>query len=137
MRKMYKVSRVNGNKVDIIPYDESSCSTCSGSCSGCRVVIQAGNPKGFDLQPGMTVQANVYTSFQAFCNVIALLIPLVCAIAGFFLSPVLASILSLEATESFKAFCVLFFLFIPSLVIFLLTRKRSELIELQITGIIQ
>ena len=137
MKKVYKVSRVNAENVDIIPFDESACSTCQGSCSGCRVVIQAKNPKGFDLKPGMTVKANVSTAFQAFCNLIALIIPILCAVAGFFLSPYVAGLFHLEATESFKAFCVLLFLFVPAAVIFILTRKRSELVELQITSVVE
>jgi len=137
MRKLYKVSRVNEKNVDIIPYDESSCSTCSGSCSaGCRVVLQARNPKHLELKPGMTVKANVSTGFQAFCNIIALLVPVLCAAAGFFLAPHIASVFNAELTESFKAFCVLIFLFVPAAVIFAFTRKRSELIELQITSVI-
>lgn len=135
MRKIYKVSRINENNVDIIPYDESACSTCSGSCSGCRVVLQARNPKNLELKPGMTVKASVSTAFQAFCNVIALIIPVLFAVAGFFLSPCLASVFHAELTESFKAFCVLAFLFVPAAVIFVLTRKRSDLVELQITAI--
>lgn len=135
MRKIYKVSRVNENNVDIIPYDESACSTCSGSCSGCHVVLQARNPKKLELKPGMTVKANVSTGFQAFCNVIALLVPVLFAVVGFFLAPALASVFHAELTESFKAFCVLAFLFVPAAVIFVLTRKRSDLVELQITAI--
>ncbi len=136
MRKIYKVSRVNENNVDIIPFDESACSTCSGSCSGCNVVIQAKNPKGLELKTGMKVKANVSTAFQSFCNVIALVVPIVFAVFGFFAAPVLAGFFNAELTESFKAFCVLAFLFVPALLIFLFTRKRSELVELQITGII-
>lgn len=137
MRKIYKVSKVNETNVDIIPYDENACSTCSGTCSaGCRVVLQAKNPKGFELKPGMTVKANISTAFQSFCNVMALVIPILCAVAGFFAAPRLAVLFNAELTEAFKAVTVLAFLFVPALVIFLVTRKRSELIELQITGIL-
>lgn len=136
MRKVYKVSKVNENNVDIIPYDESACSTCSGTCSGCHVVLQAKNPKGLDLKPGMTVKANVSTAFQSFCNVLALVVPILCAVAGFFAAPHLAVFFKAELTEAFKAGIVLAFLFVPALIIFVLTRKRSELIELQITGIL-
>ncbi|MCQ2573373.1 MAG: SoxR reducing system RseC family protein [Treponema sp.] len=136
MKKIYKVSRVNETNVDIIPYDENACATCSGSCSGCHVVLQAKNPKGFELKPGMTVKANVSTGFQSFCNVIALVLPIMFAVAGFFLAPSLANLFHAELTETFKAFTVILFLFVPALVIFLLTRKRSELVELQITSLI-
>lgn len=137
MRKIYKVSRVNEKNVDIIPYDENACSTCTGSCSsGCHVVLQAKNPKGLELKTGMTVKANVSTGFQSFCNVIALVVPILGAVCGFLCAPFLARTFNAELTESFKAFCVLAFLFIPGAVIFAFTRKRSELIELQITSVI-
>ncbi|MCQ2597707.1 MAG: SoxR reducing system RseC family protein [Treponema sp.] len=136
MRKIFKVSKVTENNVDIIPYDENACSTCSGSCSSCRVVLQAKNPKGFELKPGMTVKANVSTAFQSFCNVLALVVPILCAVAGFFAASPLAALFNVEKTEAFTAGIVLAFLFVPALVIFIITRKRSELIELQITEII-
>lgn len=136
MRKIFKVSKVTENNVDIIPYDENACSTCSGSCSSCRVVLQAKNPKGFELKPGMTVKANVSTAFQSFCNVLALVVPILCAVAGFFAASPLAALFNVEKTEAFTAGIVLAFLFVPALVIFTITRKRSELIELQITEII-
>lgn len=136
MRKIFKVSKVTENNVDIIPYDENACSTCSGSCSSCRVVLQAKNPKGFELKPGMTVKANVSTAFQSFCNFLALVVPILCAVAGFFAASPLAALFNVEKTEAFTAGIVLAFLFVPALVIFTITRKRSELIELQITEII-
>lgn len=135
MKKLYKVSRVVEDKVEIIPYDKSACSNCSSSCSGCRVVLTARNPKKLELKTGMTVTASVLTAFQGFCNVIALFIPVLSAIGGFFLSSPIATLFKTENTESFKALCVLVFLFVPGLIIFLLTRKRSGLIELQVTGI--
>ena len=137
MRKIYKVSHVNETNVDIIPFDVDACSTCKGSCAGCHVVIQAKNPKGLKLEPGMTVKANVSTAFQSFCNVVALVVPIFLAATGFFLAPSLARFFNMSLTESFKGTCVLIFLFIPAIIIFLFTRKRSDLVELQITGIIQ
>ncbi len=137
MRKIYKVSSVKGNDVEIIPYDEGACQTCSGSCSGCRVVLQAKNPKGLELKTGMVVKANVSTGFQAFCNLLALIVPVLCAVAGFFCAPFIADLFKTELTESLKAGTVLFFLFIPALFIFIHTRKRSDLVELQITGVIE
>ncbi|MCF0241715.1 MAG: SoxR reducing system RseC family protein [Treponema sp.] len=137
MKKLYKVSRVIEDKVEIIPFDKETCSNCSSSCNGCKVVLTAQNNRRLDLKPGMTVTANVLTSFQAFCNVITLLVPVLCAVGGFFLSDFFAGVLKVEATEGFKAVCVLAGLFIPGIIIFFFTRNKSNLVELQITGIVK
>ena len=134
-KRLYKVRAVHEDSVEVVPYSETDCSGCAGSCSSCTISLTALTPKHFELKPGMTVRSNISTPLQSALNISALLVPILCAVLGFLFSEKIASLINASATETFKAVVVLVFLFVPSCIIFLFTRHRSELVQLQITKI--
>lgn len=136
-RRVYKVRKVLEDCIEIVPFDESQCAGCQGSCSECHeIILTATNPKKLELKPGMKVRTNISTPLQKITNALALLVPVAGAVAGFFVSSPFAEFLKKENTESFKSSCVLIGLAIPALIIFIATRKKSSVINLQISQIL-
>lgn len=134
-KNLYKVRAVHEDFVEVVPYSETECAGCSSSCATCGISLTALNPKCLELKPGMTVHSNISTPLQSFLNIAALAVPMIFAVAGFFLSKPIADFFNATLTETFKAVTVLVFLFVPSIIIFAFTRHKSELVQLQITGI--
>lgn len=134
MKKQFMVKEIlpSGDLL-LIPFDKDGCAGCGGSCSGCRVVITAGNKKNLPVKVGCLVSLNYATSLQKVFNACTIAVPFICAILCFVFTKPLASLFHLPLTENFKSVATLAGFVIPAILLFVCTKCRKSLTELQIT----
>lgn len=73
------------------------------------------------------------TKLQIIIHTLCLILPVAAAFAGYFLAPAIWNFFSKEkATELFKFICSIAFFLIPTLIIFILTRKSNPVMNIEI-----
>jgi len=127
MRDAAQVLEVKQNgSVLVIPFITNACISCTNSGCGKRgSPFTAANPNGLPLAPGMTVRISAKKRYQALQALTALCVPLVCAAAGWFVSAKLAVFAGMRVHEWVHALGVLAGIFIPSVIIALISRFKK------------
>jgi len=73
------------------------------------------------------------TNLKRLVHTLCLVIPILMAIAGFFLADPIWSLFSKnKATELFKFLCSIAFFIIPTIIIFILSRKENPVMKIRI-----
>ncbi|MBP3710137.1 MAG: SoxR reducing system RseC family protein [Treponema sp.] len=136
MNTLYIVETVNGNAATVRPAENaSSCATCSANCSSCDISFTAANTKRFKLTPGQKVKIKLSARHEARQGFFSLIIPVACAICGFFAASPVAMLFGKEANENMRAFFVLLFLAISCIAVMLISRKKMNAEKIEIAAI--
>ena len=123
---MYKkgiVVKVEGNQVTVLPFVKDACASCSQNCKERGESYTVANPQNLKVEKGTVVGITAEKKMEALQGLISLLLPFLCAVLGFMLSPAVAKVFSLPLSEGTKALCTLSFLLISSALVLLITRK--------------
>lgn len=121
----------------VIPLLSDTCINCnSPTCAKRGTPFLATNPHNLDLHPGDVVKIEAPASIQLAQGIFSLLLPILGAVAGFFLAAPLATALGREPTEAMRAGGVLLMLILTTLIIFILSKTLLKLTKPQVTAII-
>ena len=136
MRDKARVLSINQNAtVQVLPILKDTCINCnSGSCAKGVKPFTVSNPFGLPLKPGMTVRIAAKKSRQAVQAFGALCVTIICAVGGWFAADMYIPYFGSRTAESVHAAGVLAGLFIPALIIFIVSKYRhpayGEVVEI-------
>lgn len=104
------------------PVLSPNCATCGHTCEKASIEYAVSNPRNLEIRKGSIVELAPSSFIQGLSGILSLLLPFFCAIAGYFLSPSVASLFGTPVTDGIRAACVLSFLLISGTAVFLITR---------------
>ena len=125
MRDSAKILSIGKNgSVTVLPVIKDACISCSRtSCAKAGTPFTVMNTRSLDVKPGMTVRIAAKKSSQAVQALTALLLPVACAVGGWFAANALAATMNISSGEWLQAIGVLLGIFVPSGIIFLISRR--------------
>ncbi len=125
MRDSAKILSVGENgRVTVLPVIKDACISCSRtSCAKAGTPFTVVNSRSLNISPGMTVRIAAKKSSQAVQALIALVLPIVCATGGWFAANAFAAAMNISSGEWLQALGVLLGIFVPSGIIFLISRR--------------
>lgn len=122
----------------VTPLLGDTCINCNKpSCARKGTPFRAANPNRLALRCGDIVKIGVSRRAQLTQAMVALLIPIAAAVAGFFAAEPLATLLGKAVTEGMKAAGVLLGLGLATSVITALTRSKLNLARPVIVSVLQ
>jgi len=110
------------DKITVQPLLKDSCAGCTSTCEKTGIQFTVSNPMELSVKPGSVVTLAASSISQAVQGILSLIFPVLCAVAGYFLSDPIASRLNLTRGDGTRSLFVLVFLFASSLAVFLITR---------------
>lgn len=123
--------------VSVLPLIKNACINCTqGSCAKRGSPFTVINPQGFSLHPGMKVLIRAHKGKQAVQALVALCIPIACAVLGWFAADMYVQANMKEVRHEWvQAVGVLTGIFIPAGIIGILSKKTrpscGEIIEIE------
>ena len=125
MRDSAKILSIGKNgSVTVLPVIKDACISCSRtSCAKAGTPFTVMNSRSLNISPGMTVRIAAKKSSQAVQALIALVLPIVCATGGWFAANAFAATMNISSGEWLQALGVLLGIFVPSGIIFLISRR--------------
>ena len=135
---MFKTAIVNQVTPEIIvtPLEKSECTTCSQGCSKNSTQLQVLNPDNLEIKPGIFVKIFTSRKNQIIQGNVAILVPIIFAVCGYFLSTPIISLFNKTPGDGIKALFVLIFLIVPSFIILILSKKFGKYSMPKITEIV-
>ncbi|WP_428770968.1 SoxR reducing system RseC family protein [Treponema sp. HNW] len=109
----------------VLPLIKNACINCTeGSCAKRGSPFTVINPAAFALEPGMKVYIRAHKGKQALQALVALCIPIICAVIGWFSANKYAALHMKDVPHEWvQAAGVLAGIFIPAAVIGLISKK--------------
>ncbi len=136
MRDKAMITSVDNNKIMVIPLISDACISCAQGqgCSKQGSPFEVVNPNNFKLYKGLTVKIGESKGTKSIQGIIALFFPILSAITGYLLSNKIALAAKSNATEGFKATCVLLFLAASCFIVYFISRtvfrfQKSEIVQ--------
>ena len=121
----------------VIPLLSDTCINCnSPTCAKRGTPFQASNPQNFKLKSGDIVKIEAPATTQIAQGFLSLILPILSAIAGYFLAEPVAQLFGVAVTESMRTAGVLILLALSTGIIFILSKTLLKLSKPQVTGII-
>lgn len=134
VKASYFVMAVCGENITVVPDVAGSCATCKKECAKRNPGFTVINSKGFDLQPGDKVKIGSFSPAESVRNFLSIALPLVFAVAGYFVPSIFSDAPQTAHTDAIRAGCATSFLILGALVIFLFSRLRPPQKTLEITS---
>ena len=122
MKETCTIVAVEGELITVAPGSLEACMSCTSDCAHKGTTFNVTNPRRYEIKPGMSVTVETKPQTQALQGILALFVPFACAVILWFCAPFLAGFLGMTVSEGFKAGCVLIGLFVPALIVLLVTR---------------
>lgn len=122
MKETCTIVAVEEEHITVAPGSLEACMSCTSDCGHKGTSFEVTNPHHFQIKPGMSVTVETKPKTQALQGILALFVPFACAVILWFCAPFLAGLLGMPVSEGFRAGCVLVGLFVPALIVFLVTR---------------
>lgn len=123
MKEKALVTEIKQKEITVIPLITDACLSCTKGCAKQGKPFTVTNPNNLNVKKGSIVKIAASKKSENIQGIIALLLPVVFATAGFFLATPIASLFGKTAGEGTKAICVLSFLFISAATVFFTSRK--------------
>jgi positive regulator of sigma E activity len=122
MQEKGMVTQISNTVITVIPLITDACLSCTAGCAKQGKSFEVSNPLHLPVEKGSIVKIGTSKKAQNLQGIIALLFPFLCAVAGYFCAPSIASLFNKEAGDGLRAIFVLFFLLLSSLFVFLLSK---------------
>ena len=134
---MQKKAVVISTEKEIIvrPILKTECTSCMHGCEKTSIEYAVLNPKKLSIKKGDLVKLDNSLLSQTLSGLISLFFPFLSSIAGFFLAGKIAGFFNTPETDGIRAACVLSFLAVSSLAVFVITRLVDLPGKLVITDI--
>ncbi|MBQ0052543.1 MAG: SoxR reducing system RseC family protein [Treponema sp.] len=137
MRDFALVKKIEGQLVEVVPLVSDACISCTtNDCAKQGKPFSVLNKRNLPIAENSIVKIGVSRLSQCLQGISALLLPILSAIVGFLFSPVLAQRFGFEFSEGFQALTVLVFLFVPSLIVFIINRSNIHISLPEITKVL-
>ncbi len=137
MRDKACIIRYENGVATVIPLLSDTCINCnSPTCAKRGTPFQASNPQNLELKSGDIVKIGAPAATQIAQGFLSLIVPILSAIAGYFLAEPVAKLLEIPVTESIRTAGVLILLALSTGIIFILSKTRLKLSKPQVTAII-
>lgn len=137
MRDKACIIRYENGIATVIPLLSDTCINCnSPTCAKRGTPFQASNPQNLELKSGDIVKIGAPAATQIAQGFLSLIVPILSAIAGYFLAEPVAKLLEIPVTESIRTAGVLILLALSTGIIFILSKTRLKLSKPQVTAII-
>ena len=137
MRDKACIIRYENGIATVIPLLSDTCINCnSPTCAKRGTPFQASNPQNLELKSGDIVKIGAPAVTQIAQGFLSLIVPILSAIAGYFLAEPVAKLLEIPVTESIRTAGVLILLALSTGIIFILSKTRLKLSKPQVTAII-
>ena len=117
------VLSVQADAITVMPMQKDSCAACTADCAKRTASFTVNNPRNLDIKPGCTVKLSASRKNQAVQALVSLLLPILSAVAGYFLAGPVCAAFGFNAGDGAKAAGVLILFLAASLAVFFLTRK--------------
>lgn len=137
MRDKACIIRYENGIATVIPLLSDTCINCnSPTCAKRGTPFQASNPQNLKLKSGDIVKIEAPATTQIAQGFLSLIVPILSAIAGYFLAEPVAKLLEIPVTESIRTAGVLILLALSTSIIFILSKTWLKLSKPQVTAII-
>jgi len=117
------VISVQDDIITVMPMGKEACATCGAECSKKSATFVVCNPNKLDVTAGSTVRLQAKKNMQIIQGLVSLMVPVLSAVAGYFLSSPICSLFGKTAGEGAKALGVLILFLISSGLVFFFTRR--------------
>ena len=137
MRDKACIIKYENGIATVIPLLSDTCINCnSPTCAKRGTPFQASNPQNLKLKSGDIVKIEAPATTQIAQGFLSLIVPILSAIAGYFLAGPVAKLLEIPVTESMRTAGVLILLALSTGIIFILSKTWLKLSKPQVTAII-
>ena len=121
----------------VIPLLSDTCINCnSPTCAKRGTPFQASNPQNLKLKSGDIVKIEAPATTQIAQGFLSLIVPILSAVAGYFLAEPVAKLWGIPVTESMRTVGVLILLAFSTGIIFILSKTWLKLSKPQVTAVI-
>ena len=117
------ITEIKGDEIHAMQLVTEACLHCQTGCIQRGKEFIVSNKRNFPVEKGNIVRIGLSRYKRGIHALSSLLIPLTCAVAGYFFSGEIAKKIGLEYTEVFKAACVMFSLAASSGLVFIISRS--------------
>ena len=136
MRRQAVVTALRGDTIEVVALFSSECITCASDCGRRGKPFRVTNRRRFPLAVGDVVKVYHSRFVRGLSGIIALFIPIACAVAAYCATPAIARRLHLPLTELVKASGVLAGILLPSAAIFAVNRSNLHIFKPEITQVL-
>lgn len=137
MRDKACIIKYENGIATVIPLLTDTCISCNSStCAKRGTSFQASNPHNLQLRPGNIVKIEAPASVQIVQGLFSLILPILGAVAGFFLADPIASAIGVVPTEGMRAAGVLVMLALSTVSIFFLSKTLLRLTKAQVSAVL-
>ena len=136
-RRVMIVSVQDGDSASVLPVINDECAKCAGGCSKQGSPFSVKNPQHFSLRTGTIAAISTPKSKQAIEGILSLVIPFLCAVAGYFAAVPLATKMGLPSGDEARAAGVLLFLATASGIVMFINRGIPEFSKPEIIEVLQ
>lgn len=137
MRDKACIIKYENGIATVIPLLSDTCINCnSPTCAKRGTPFQASNPQNFKLKSGDIVKIEAPATTQIAQGFLSLIVPILSAVAGYFLAEPVAKLWGIPVTESMRTVGVLILLALSTGIIFILSKTWLKLSKPQVTAVI-
>ena len=137
MRDKACIIKYENGIATVIPLLSDTCINCnSPTCAKRGTPFQASNPQNLKLKSGDIVKIEAPATTQIAQGFLSLIVPLLSAVAGYFLAEPVAKLWGIPVTESMRTVGVLILLAFSTGIIFILSKTWLKLSKPQVTAVI-
>lgn len=137
MRDKACIIKYENGIATVIPLLSDTCINCnSPTCAKRGTPFQASNPQNFKLKSGDIVKIEAPATTQIAQGFLSLIVPILSAVAGYFLAEPVAKLWGIPVTESMRTVGVLILLAFSTGIIFILSKTWLKLSKPQVTAVI-
>ena len=137
MRDKACIIKYENGIATVIPLLSDTCINCnSPTCAKRGTPFQASNPQNLKLKSGDIVKIEAPATTQIAQGFLSLIVPILSAVAGYFLAEPVAKLWEIPVTESMRTVGVLILLAFSTGIIFILSKTWLKLSKPQVTAVI-
>ena len=136
MRDKACIIKYENGIATVIPLLSDTCINCNSPTCAKRGTFQASNPQNLKLKSGDIVKIEAPATTQIAQGFLSLIVPILSAVAGYFLAEPVAKLWGIPVTESMRTVGVLILLALSTGIIFILSKTWLKLSKPQVTAVI-
>jgi hypothetical protein len=136
MKDTAVITEITDSTITVIPLITGACMSCKEGCAQRGHPFAVANPNNLDVKKGTVVKIGSSPTAAIVQGILSLLVPVICAAAGYFAATPAASLLGLTVTDAFQAGTVLICLLGSCTIVFSVSRFRIRLTKPLITEVI-
>lgn len=137
MRSFAIVTHIDGKNIHVVPLISDACIACTMThCARHGKSITVCNKNNLTIEENAIVKIGYPRIRNALYGILALLVPIACAVIAYFFSPHISAKLGLQPTQETKACIVVLSTLTSSGIIFLLSRTSLHFSTPEITHVL-